>query len=267
MSAKTITFDSFDLQDSNFRTRDIIYRNVPNKIIDLEPYSRRDGFRFMNSYYDMKDIFIRGTLTRDTAANLKISLDNMKESLQTEEGDLDIDDGGTTIRYVCTVSAMDVPEEHYHIARIPYNITFRCQPFGKATSSTADAKTITQASAEPYANAFDPTGSIGPRPVLKWIVDGTPSADITEISFANLTTVDTITVGSLALDANNDCLVIDTENMTVKVSYDGGAATEVDFTGVFPSFLAGSNSYEVTITGGGATWELDQTITYYATYL
>ena len=265
--AKTITFNSFNLQDSNFRTKDIIYRNYPGRTIDLEPYPRRDGFRFVNSYYEQKDIIVNGTLTRDTQANLKTSLDSLKENLHTEEGNLDIDDGGTTLRYVCTVAAVNVPEEHYHITRVPYSISFRCQPFGKATSSTVDAKSITQASASPYLNTFDPTGSIGPRPVLKWTTSGAPTSAITQISFDNTTSSDVITVGSLVLDASGDYLEIDTENMTVKVSYDGGAATEVDYTGVFPLFDAGSNSYEVTITGGGATWTLNQDITYFATYL
>ena len=267
MSAKNIQFNSFDLQDTNFRTKDIIYRNYPARTIDMEPYPRRDGFRFVNSYYEVKNIIVKGTLTRDSEANLKTSLDSLKENLHTEEGDLDIDDGGTTLRYVCTVASVDVPEEHYHITRIPYSISFKCQPFGKATSTTTDAKTINQASSSPYSNTFDPTGSMGPRPILKWTVDGTPSADVTQIKFENTTTTDSITVPSLTLDANNDYLEIDTEAMTVKVSYDGGAATEVDYTGVFPLFNAGSNSYETTVTGGGATFTLDQEIIYYSTYL
>lgn len=267
MAAKSIQFNTFDLQNSFFRTKDIIYRNYPARTIDLEPYSRGDGFRFVNSYYELRDIIVKGTLTRDTEANLKTSLDSLKENLHTEEGNLDISDGGTTLRYVCTVASVNVPEEHYHITRVPYSMTFRCQPFGKATSATVDAKTITQASSSPYTNTFDPLGSMGPKPTLKWTLDGDPYTVITQISFVNTTTDDTITVGNLLLDADGDYLEIDCDEMTVKTSYDGGTATEVDFTGVFPLFNAGSNSYSVTVTGGSLTWELDQDITYTATYL
>ena len=265
--AKTITFNTFDLQDSNFRTKDIIYRNYPARTIDLEPYPRRDGFRFVNSYYELKNITVKGTLTRDTEANLKTSVDTLKENLHTEEGNLDIGDGATTMRYVCTVASVDVPEEHYHITRVPYVINFRCQPFGKETSTTNDSQSITQASPSPFLGTFDPIGSIGPRPTLKWTTNGAPTAAITQIKFDNTTTTDVITVPSLVLDASGDYLIIDTEAMTVKVSIDGGAETEVDYTGVFPLFDAGSNSYEVTITGGGATWTLDQDIDYLATFL
>ncbi|MFA5395888.1 MAG: hypothetical protein WC346_07775, partial [Methanogenium sp.] len=97
--------------------------------------------------------------------------------------------------------------------------------------------------------------------------DGAPTAAITQIVFSNTTTGQSITVGSLSLDANNDYLEVDCDAMTVNVSYDGGAETAVDFDGVFPDFVAGSNSYSVTLTGGGATWSLTQDIIYYPLYL
>ena len=267
MSAKTIVYNSFDFQNSYFLTKDIIYRNLPNKAIDLEPIARRDGFRIINTYYDLKDIIVSGVLTRDTEANLKTSLDSMKESLSINEANLDIGDGSTTMRFVATVASIEIPEEHYHITSIPYKITFRCQPFGKSTTPTTDTKTITNASSSPYTNSFDPTGSIGPTPVLKWLCAGAPTAAITQIIFNNITSGDSITVASLALDASGDYLEIDVDAMTVKVSHDGGAAAEVDFTGVFPYFRAAVNSYSVTITGGGATFTVTQTIVYHSLYL
>jgi len=262
--AKSITYNSFPLQDSNFRTKDIIYRNFPEKIIDLEPNARRDGFRLVNTYYNKKDIIISGTLTRDTEANLKTSLDSMKEALHSDEAALDIDDGGTTIRYVCSVDSISVPEEHYNITRIPYKIVFRCQPFGHATTGVTSTNSI---NSTPFETTINPTGSAPPLPTLKWTCDGSPTAAITQIVFNNTTTGDSITVPSLALDADGDYLIIDTDAMTVKRSYDGGAETSIDFTGVFPTFNATSNSYSVSIVGGGATWALDQVIEYYSAYL
>ena len=267
MSVKNITFNSFDLQDSNFRTKDIIYRNTPEKTIDLIPKSRRDGFDLVDTYYESKEITVAGTLTRDTEANLKISLDLMKAALHTDESNLDISDGGTTMRFVASVKSINIPEEHYHITQLPYEIVFIAQPFMKAITTTSDSKTITDASSSPYTNTFDPAGSIGPTPILKWVCSGAPTAAITQIVFSNTTTEESITVPSLVLDADGDYLEIDCEAMTVKRSYDGGAGVEIDFTGVFPSFKSGSNSYAVTITGGSTTWTLAQTIIYYPTYI
>ena len=266
MSAKSITFNSYSLQDSNFRTRDIVYRNMPEKVIDLEPNVRRDGFYIVNTYYSQKSITISGTLTRDTEANLKTTLDAMKEALNTNEANLDIGDGGGTMRFEATVESIDIPEEHYNITQVPYRITFRCQPFGKATSTTTDTKAIDENSDDPYTNTFNPTGSAPPSLVLKWTCDGNPTAAITAISFENVTTGETITVSGLVLDADGDYLEIDTDNMTVKYSVNGGAKTDIDFVGVFTSFVPGANSYSVTFTGGGATWDIEQTIVYYPSY-
>ncbi len=265
--ATLITFNSFSLQDSNFVTTNILYRHMPAKTIDTALLPRRDGFVVLNTYYTEKEITINGTLTRDTIANLKTSLDSMKESLNVDEANLDIDDGGTIIRWIASVSAINIPEEHYHITQIPFEITFKCHPYGKATSTTTDTKSITQASTSPYTNTFDPTGSIGPLPVLKWLNNGAPTAAITAITFANVTTGDSIVVTGLAMDASGDYLEIDCDNMTVKVSHDGGAATTIDFTGVFPTFKATSNSYSVTIVGGSTTWTLTQTVVYSQSFI
>jgi len=262
--SKSITFNSFSLQDSSFRTKDIIYRNTPEKIIDLIPKSRRDGFDLVNTYYESKEITVTGILTRDTEANLKISLDLMKAALHVDESNLDINDGGTTMRFVATVKSINIPEEHYHITQLPYEIVFIAEPFMKSTTTTTVTKSGITSS--PVNDTFDPVGSVGPRPVIKWLLTTLPSAAITEIKFENTALSESITIPSLALDASGDYLIIDCENMTVKRSYDGGAETSIDFTGIFPNFNSTSNGYTLTITCGG-TYNITQTITYYATYL
>jgi hypothetical protein len=265
--AKEISYNSYDLQDSNFRVKDIIYRNMPEKVIDVMQKARRDGFNFVNAYFTQKNIQVSGTVTSDTEANLKTKVDEMKAAFQTDEAALVIDDNGTNIAWTCSVERLDIPEQHYHITRLPFDISFKCQPFGKATSATTDTNAITQASSAPFTDTIDPTGSMTPLPALKWLCNGSPSAAITSIEFENTTTGDIVTVSGLAMDNNGDYLEIDTDAMTIKVSHDGGAATAIDFTGVFPRFSVASNSYSVTILGGGATWALTQTIVYYPLYL
>lgn len=262
--AKNIVYNSFDLQTSYFLTKDIIYRNMPSKVIDLIPKSRNDGFILQNTYFEQKEIVVKGFLTRDTEANLKTSLDSMKEALYADEANLDIDDGSGTMRFIASVQSIRIPEEHYNITQIPYEIVFVAQPFGKATTTTTD--TNSGITASPENDTFDPVGSVGPLPILKWLLAALPSAAITQIKFENTTTGESITIPSLVLDASGDYLIIDCDEMTVKRSYDGGAETEIDFTGTFPSFVAGSNSYTLTITCGG-TFSITQTIEYYPLYL
>lgn len=261
--AKSITYNSFSLQDSNFRTRDIIYRNLPSKVVDVKPRSRRDGFVVVQTYYESKEIVISGILTRDTEANLKTSIDSLKEALNIDESNLDIGDGAGTMRFVASVKSINIPEEHYNITSIPYEIIFLAQPFGKATSTSVD--TTTDITTSPKTGSFDPVGSVGPLPTIKLLVVGVPSAAITQIVFANTTTGESITIPSLVLDDNGDYLSIDCDAMTVTRSYSGSSAS-IDFTGTFPSFLATSNSYSLTITCAGS-FNITQTITYYPLYL
>jgi len=264
MAAKNITFNGQSLQNSYFLTKDIIYRNLPSRTIDIEPHSRRDGFRLIDSYYSEKTITVKGVLSRDTEANLKISLDSMKLLLGVQNGYLDIDDGGITIRYIATVASIDIPEEHYNITDLPYSITFTCQPFGQTTTSTVLTRTVTT----PISSTYTINGSAPNTPIFKWVCNGAPTSPITQIAMLSLYAAysSIITIPSLALDASGDYLEIDIENMTVKVSHDGGTATEIDYSGVFPYVGAGSNAYLLYIDCAG-TLNLTETITYYPKYL
>jgi len=264
MSAKAISVNTLSIQDSNYLVSEIVYRNIPSKSINILQKSRNDGFIFQNSYYTDKTITISGFVSDTSEALLKVRIDTLKEYLSADTFNIDIDDGGTTVRYVGSLESLSIPEKYYSITTVPFTMTLKCQPFGKLTSATTSTNSIEAAT---YTASINPTGSIAPKPSLKWACSTMPTSAITQIVFANSTTGDTITVPSLAMDASGDYLKIDTDTMTVEVSHDGGAATAIDYTGVLPSFAIGSNSYSVTVTGGGASWKLLQTVSYYPTYL
>lgn len=266
--AKNITVNGLSLQNTNSITQDIIYRDLPTKTFNTQQKSRNDGFILQSSYYTEKDINIRGNLNCDSEANLKSKINEIKEAMIEDEFDVDIEDSGTTIRYVCSLDSFSIPEEHYHITNVPFDISLKCQPFGKETSATTITNSITNTSSSPFVASINLTGSARPKPTIKWeVISAPPSADITQIVFTNSNSGDTITISSLELDAVGDYLEIDCENMTSVVSYDGGAETNIDYTGVFPSFSTSTNSISTTFTGGGATWLLRQIITYYPNYI
>lgn len=266
--AKNITVNGLSLQNTNSITQDIIYRNLPTKTFNTQQKSRNDGFILQSSYYTEKNISVSGNLSCSSEASLKSKINEIKEAMIDDEFDVDIEDGGTTIRYVCSLDSFSVPEKHYHITNVPFSLSLKCQPFGKATTATTSSNSITNASSSPYVVTINPTGSIAPKPTIKWeIITSTPSADITQIVFTNSNSGDTITISSLTLDAVGDYLEIDCENMTSKVSYNGGAETDIDYTGVFPSFATNTNSISTTFTGGGASFVVKQTLSYYPKYI
>jgi len=268
MPAKSILINSLSVQDTNYITSDIIYRSSPSKSLNILQKSRNDGFVLQSMYYTEKNISVSGNINCSTEADLKTKIDTLKEYTSSRNFNVDIDDAGNTMRFVCSLESLNIPEKHYNITNVPYNIILKCQPFGKYTTATTDSNTITNASASPYLNTIDPTGSVAPKPVLKWTVaTGTPTTPITQIVFTNTTTGDAITVAGLALDAVGDYLEIDCENLTVMVSHDSGAKTAIDYTGVIPSFVIGSNSYSMLRTGGGASFSILQTIVYYPTFI
>lgn len=252
-----ITFNNFSLQDSTYRTENITYRHLANKKIDSKPEPRRGGFDIIDTLYTQKEIKINGWILSDSKANLRTAIDNLKKALISEEKNLDIGYGDDIIRYKATVSGIEVNEEHHHITRVPFQISFLSLPWGTDSNSTEDNETI---SSSPHISSIVIPGSYGPFPTIRWTVSGTPSVEITVIKFENTTTDDFIEVSGLNLGTDGDYLEIDIDNMTVKEN-----TTDKDFTGVFPSFTTSTNDYEVTITGTGYT--LNQKITYYPTYL
>lgn len=249
-----ITFNSFDLQDGNYHTKKITHRKFPERIILTEPKTRRDGFSIVDKYFEKKIIILEGTITGGSEAGLRTLIDNMKKEIRGTDKNLDIDYGGSTIRYEATVQKLEVPEDYYHLTFIPFTIEFLCHPLGKATSTTNHSDNDITSS--PHNSSLTITGSESPLPVITLTVDAETS--MTVIKFKNTTTNSEITITRAF--AATEVLEIDCENLTVKV--DG---TEVDFTGVFPEFDPGSNNYTITITDGGA-FNIDLDVDYAAYY-
>ncbi len=219
----------------------------------------------LGTRYESKEIKIEGHLICTSESELRTYLIALKKALDTDEANLDIDDDDnpTVLRYIATVSDINIPEEHYYISDVPYSITFIAQPYGKATTTSLITNSITT-STDTITVVL--TGSAGSKPLLNYINTSTPSSAITSVTVRNTTTSESITVTGLALDGKNEYLEIDCDAMTVK-KYEATTLTNSDFSGMFPSFKPGTNSIYVTLVGGGASINLKQSVTYYPYYL
>ena len=268
MAEKQITINGLDIQTENYIVSDILYRGNTSKTINTFQKSRNDGFVLQSQYYTEKDISVSGNINCSTEADLKTKIDTLKEAVSGDnEFNVDIDDAGNTMRFTCVLESLSIPEKHYHITNVPFSLSLKCQPFGKATTAVTSTNSITNASSSPYVVSINPTGSVAPKPTIKWeVITSTPSADITQISLENTTTGDIITISGLELDAVGDYLEIDCDELTSIVSYNS-TESNIDYTGVFPSFVTNTNSISTTFTGGGATWAVRQTFSYYPKYL
>jgi hypothetical protein len=254
MSATSITYNSFSLQDSNFKTSTIRFKHLPEKEIELEYLPCQDHFQYVRSYYTKKEIEIEGTLISDSEANLRTLLDNMKRALRSPEQNLDIGYGSSTIRYSATVQTIDVPDEYYHITSLPYKISFVCQPLGKAT--TYSSNSFDNITGSTYSNSVYILGSDDPRPLFRMTVAA--GAAVKKLKFTNNTTAESVTVSQSFNVA--DILEVDTDAKTVKVN-----SVAVDYSGTFVEFHPCTNSFTLAITATGAK-TINLKIVYYQSF-
>ena len=250
-----ISFDSYDLQTSEIKTRSINHKQYPSRVIDIESNLRTADFKFIASYWDKKIVTVKGSLTATTSTALRTLIDDMKNNLQGIEKNLDIDYGNGTIRYTATVQSLEIPDDFYYITHVPFTIEFLCQPYARSTTSTNSS--LDGITTSPKSHSFVVTGSSDPLPEITLTINN--ETTMTEIEFNNVTTSDTITITRAFSDA--EVLVIDCKNQTVKVD-----DVDVDFVGVLPRFDTGTNSCTITITDGGA-FNVDLDIDYYSHYL
>ena len=69
-------------------TRNIQYRGVAIKNLNIMEDTIRDGWKLIDDHYSNKIISISGWLISDTGANLKTLVDNVKEYLRLNEKNL-----------------------------------------------------------------------------------------------------------------------------------------------------------------------------------
>ena len=261
MSAVNIKFNNYSLQDTSVDsaqrlTTNIIYNQLPDKVINLKHDSIRDSFRVVDVQYTQKIIAIDGWLISDTGDHLKDLIDTFKKNLRGNEGNLDIETyGGSGIyrRWISTVQSILVPEEHWQINQKPFSCEFLCSPYATATSS--ESESYNNITTTPYEDTITITkGSYRPKAKISFHVDNTT---LTLIRFENDTTSDWIQVET-SFSAGDD-LVIDCDAETVELN-----DVAQDFSGVFPMLEMGANDFKVIQTG---TKGIDLTIEWWPRFL
>jgi len=255
MAGTTISFNSFSLQDTNYKTSEINHVSPPERVVDRLKLARAHGEAIVSDWYDTRKIIVSGSVLGSTASDLQSKLDAMLKALGEPEANLDIEYGAATRRYVATLERADIPKKSYNSKFVEFKLTFECSdPFGYATS----ASTLSEAAITTSPNTWSETisGSAPPLPVITITLNS--ATDVTIIRFKNSTTDDEIIVGATYI--TGDELEIDTANKTVKLN-----GTEIDYIGVFPSFDVGSNSLRLEVTATAFNADVD--IVYTPTYL
>ncbi len=243
-STDEITFNNYGLQNSSILTR---FVKLSAPILDLQKraYPRAQGAYAESAYWRETHIVLRGTIKGSSRADMESRMDTIRKNLSVFGGVLKIPWAGSSRYYECYAIGLDrmfQERDHYHMTMCPYEIELvALQPFGRS-----GGRTVTDV---PTPVTVSPT-------TMEFVNAGTAEADslgyitvvtagtLSQIVWENTSNGDKITIASAF--SNGDQIVIDGENRRVTKN-----GTEIDYTGVLPKIIAGSNVFKITLTGSG----------------
>lgn len=251
-------FNNYSLQNVNIITRIIQHANLPEKKIIINERIIRDGSIISNIFYSRREIELEGSIKGDSQEDLHNKIDALKENLQENSGDLDIDYGGTIRRYKATVKSIEIGDDFYNINIVPYRVNFICEdPFGYLTNS----------------GIVNLTGITSLNKSIPLTISGnylTPL--VAKLVFNSASGVDMITIRSVEKDDKiiiskpsgdfiaGDEVLVDGINMTCYINSSG-----IDYTGIFPQLKENNATIEIILNGSSVNYNL--TIQYPPRYL
>lgn len=251
-----IRFNDFGLQNLEIFMDQPIYENAP--IRDLQTFKKptRHGRLISSDFYDVKEIILRGTLKKNSETELDNLIDDMKEALTVQSGNLDIRRGDNIYRrFVSTCTEMGFQRNNnFNIHWCPVTLRFQCLvPFG--TDLNYSGNTYDVGILEYTQSEFN-TGTIDSEPIFVFIVDS--ASGVSKINLKNDTTGQEIEATTSIED--NDILIINAETLTVTKN-----GSQIKFNGNFPTFIVGENTFTVTLTGTSISYAL--TVAHLNSYL
>lgn len=176
---------------------------------------------------------------------METRMDEMRKNLAVFGGVLKIPWAGTSRYYECYAIGLDKifqERDHFHMTMCPFEVELvALQPFGRTSGHT-----VTDV---PNPVVVSPT-------TIEFVNGGTAESDsiayltivtagsLSQIVWENTTNGDKVTVASSFV--NGDQIIIDGENRRVTKN-----SVEIDYTGVLPKLVTGSNIFKITLTGAG----------------
>lgn len=219
-------------QVDNLTVNSRVVNNLPERALRTFKLARADGSITTSAEYVTKRVTILGVITAPSRTEAETSLDSLRALLADDEGELDIEVGGLTRRFIATLNAMATTVRGGYVN---FSAEFVCAyPFGSDTSLTEllASTANTDASA---SFSISVGGSYRAEPLItitySSITDGTgATVDV----FNDL---DGIGVSITRDWVSGDVLEIDNYNKTARVN-----GVDVTRSGRFFYFQPGSRS-------------------------
>lgn len=207
---------------------------LPTRDIKINKIARRDLSVITSSEYVSKEIPVYLDVCSGTRADTEATVSQVKALVQTQNGELIVEQGGLFITYTATMNEFNI-EWNGNKAYVEI-IFIASDPIGKAESATLFSGTAITTST--WASNITVGGNTTAYPVTTLLLNSGTGLTNKQIVVHNAKTNQGIRVQRTWLV--NDLLVVDSEKMEVTVN-----GIPVNFTGMFPQFATGSQQVKV----------------------
>lgn len=240
-------YDNVSLNTSPFLITEFKHEESAERDVLLYPLARERGAIVVDAPFKSKRIVITGKIVGDDLASFENNVDSFKELVSREGKTLELSYGNGSRRYKsCYANRIFVDRKFWQLNYAPYELEF-IAPYGIAedasqtNTSQSGITTATKTGTETVG------GSAFPTPQIKFTFSGTITG-LTTLSF--LLNGDKITLSQTI--ATGDIVIFDCENKKVTVN-----GVEKDYTGMFPTFVVGTNSWQVDCNGSARTYKIE----------
>lgn len=241
-----ISFDNVSLNSGNYRVTRLKHEHSSQRESYSYELARERGSILIEGNFKSKDVVVEGRISGSSKAELETNIDTLKEVLSRASKNLDIEYSTGYRRYRnCMAVDIVVDRQYFHLSYAPFEVKFVI-PSGVGEDTSNTVVTQTGVTVATNTNAVTIGGSTFPSPTVK-------------ITFASATSVTqaSLTIGGdkVTYDGTlvaSDVLIFDLDNK--KVTLNG---IEKDYTGLFPKFVVGSNSYQIITNGTAMNYSVE----------
>lgn len=261
------SFDGNNLQtydpttDVGILVNDFKITDLPTKIAALFALANANRSVIPNVDYPSRAVSLSGVIKGSSQSDLDSRIDVFNGYLRAKDGNLDIEKGGATRRFIATLNSLSIEQKGSHfIAK--WSAGFMCtNPFGRDIVATT-ALSATGRTSSSYADAYTFLGTAPFQlPVVTIEINSVTDGD-GYLSFGNASNGQSVNITGVTFQAG-DILVInpaDENGELVKLNGD-----PVDYTGAVPEFEPGATTFNYS--DGFTARNFDILIEYYKMYL
>ena len=248
----TISYNGFWLQNENIIISKIDFDNSHRIQSDTYYKPLIDGAGELNYFFREKIVNASWYMKAESEETMNNEIDRLKKILLQNQKDLIIKvNGNPRVAKASLINGDSLfDREHFHITFLPFTLQFRV--LEKFRDITAQNYLVSWQTADFIEEIYN-GGSAKVEPIITFVFNS--ASGVNEISFVY--NGNTITINETI--ATSDILIIDSREKKVTLN-----DVEVDYTGIFPIFETGLQSYEVQVNG---TKNFDTNIKFFNTYL